>query len=861
MLGEILKLKRPKNRFLAIAICSLLIISMVTSIALLPITSAHTPAWNITTYAYVQAAINPIGVGQTTYVYMWLDKVISSALMTNDIRFHNFQLTITAPDGTKETKSWDVVSDTTSSQGYSFTPTQVGTYTFKFDFPGQTYTWSGDYQNDTYSPSSATTTLTVQQDAIPYVGQTPLPTEYWTRPIYGENPEWYIISSNWLGSGVPGYGLSNAMWSPNNVYASDAVGSQTNHVMWTKTLLEGGIVGGNGTTTQGSSYSEGSAYLGKYSNPIILDGYLYYTEPISFSGTSNGPTDCVDLATGKLIWSRTDVPALSFGYIYDVETPNQHGVYQAILFTSNFARAFDAYTGNALFNVTGVPTGIVALGPSGEHLRYTLTNKGNITNPNYYLSQWNSTNLWSWASIYPAASGTVDGSATSRYDWNVSMSGLNTATSTVSIVAVVGNIALCMAGSYPSGGGALTTVSSKPYTYYAVNINPAKGGVGTILWHNTLSQPSGNMTVLYGGADTKNGVFVENYKETMQFVGYSLSTGAKLWGPVGNQSALSYYNYDTVATGPNTQCADGKLYSTGMGGIVYCYDTSNGNLLWTYGNGGVGNSTNSGFEVPGNYPLSIYAIGNGIIYIDTHEHTVNSPIYKNALTYAINATDGTEIWTLSADSNNAVGAIADGYSTILNGYDNKIYVMGKGPSQTTVSAPTLSVTIGNSVLIQGSVTDISAGTQQNEQTARFPDGVPVSSDASMKDWMGYVYQQQVKPTDFKGVQVTLSVLDSNGNYRVIGTANTDSTGHYSFVWTPDILGKYDVTATFAGTQAYWPSAQETTFNIQDAAATATPQPTQAPSIADLYFLPISIVIIIAIFVVGAATILVQRKKP
>ena len=88
------------------------------------------------------------------------------------------------------------------------------------------------------------------------------------------------------------------------------------------------------------------------------------------------------------------IPALSFGYVYDVDNPNQHGTYPPILFTSNFAQAYDAYTGDPLFNVTGVPTGTQLLGPSGEQLKLILTNLGNATNPIMYLSQWNSSRLW-----------------------------------------------------------------------------------------------------------------------------------------------------------------------------------------------------------------------------------------------------------------------------------------------------------------------------------------------------------------------------------------------------------------------------------------------------------------------------------
>ena len=64
-------------------------------------------------------------------------------------------------------------------------------------------------------------------------------------------------------------------------------------------------------------------------------------------------------------------------------------------------------------------------------------------------------------------------------------------------------------------------------------------------------------------------------------------------------------------------------------------------------------------------------------------------------------------------------------------------------------------------------------------------------------------------------------LDSNGNYRTIGTATTDASGTYSLTWTPDIPGNYTVIATFAGTNGYWPSSAETAFNVMQApAATA-----------------------------------------
>ena len=75
----------------------------------------------------------------------------------------------------------------------------------------------------------------------------------------------------------------------------------------------------------------------------------------------------------------------------------------------------------------------------------------------------------------------------------------------------------------------------------------------------------------------------------------------------------------------------------------------------------------------------------------------------------------------------------------------------------------------------------------------------------MSDWMSYVYQQAPKPTNFTGVQVSLSVIDSNGNQYPIGTATTDETGTYSLTYTPTVPGDFKVMATFPGTNGYWPS--------------------------------------------------------
>ena len=870
-------MNKQQNVFSKKAICTvtlLLALTMILPMAAIETTTAHTPSWSIPTFAYLETPMNPVGVGQTAYVYMWLDKTPSGALMVgNDVRFHNYQLTITAPDGTTTTQKWDVIQDTTSSQSYIFTPNQIGTYKFDFYFPGQTYTWnttnspglaaaSALYYGDYYMPSNATCTLTVTQEGIiSTTGGTAIPTEYWTRPIFGENDQWYTISSNWLGAP----GASQTGQGYGSCYPGDAIGSKTAHVMWTKALQDGGVVGGTQSSTiNGATFFEGSAYLGRFKNPIILSGKLYYTEPVSFIGAVTGATVCVDLRTGQENWRRTDVPALSHGIVYDVQNPNQHGAFEPMLVAKSGTTwmLYDAYTGNFLFNATNVPTGTSEVGPNGEYLIYTLTNYGTTANPNWYMARWNSTKLWTWGNT-PSTTAVVDASSSARYDFNMSVSytGISAVASTV-IVAYHDQFAILRNGAYPSIGG-----TSFQWTYYRVNLDSSVGTVGTVQWTKTVDAPSGNQSISYSGADKSADVFIEKYKETMKYTGYSMTTGNQLWTTDGNEDALYYYSsgYNAGGNMAGATYAYGKLYVSGMAGVIYCYSLTDGKLLWTFGNGGEGNTTYSGLQVPGHYPETIYAVGDGVIYMSVTEHTVETPIYKGAMFLAINATDGTQVWALRGVRGEAqqppTGAIADGFNVFMNGYDNNIYSVGRGPSQTTVTAPTLSVTSGSSVLVQGTVTDISSGTTEAEQAARFPAGVPVSSDASMTEWMAYVYQQAAKPTDFTGVPVTLSVVDGNGNYRVIGTAQTDSSGFYSLTWTPDITGKFTLYATFAGTNGYWGSSATTAFNVDASAATPTPQATQAPSMADLYFLPAIIGIIVAIIVVGAVLALLVTKKP
>jgi hypothetical protein len=127
--------------------------------------------------------------------------------------------------------------------------------------------------------------------------------------------------------------------------------------------------------------------------------------------------------------------------------------------------------------------------------------------------------------------------------------------------------------------------------------------------------------------------------------------------------------------------------------------------------------------------------------------------------------------------------------------------------------------------------------------------------------MLYVYKQFEQPLNATGVEVIVEVFDPNNNYYEVGRTTSDASGFYSLAFTPEVTGKYTIVARFAGSQAYYGSFTETAIKVDEAVQAATPEATQAPtSIADQYFLPMSIGMIAAIAVVGAIVVLMLRKK-
>ena len=266
-------------------IAIILTLSMTASTLLIPNAYAHSPPWTIVSYAYLTVAPSPVGVGQTLSIVMWVDTALPGASVTNDIRRHDYTLTITKPNGQIETSKFPVISDTTGIQSYRFTPTEAGDYKVAFNYPEQIYTWTSStpgantaYTGDIFTAANANQTFTVQQDPIPEPTNPSLPSEYWTYPIEGQNYNWYTVASNWLSTPYirganPSFGIPGAF---------QPYGSAPNsaHIMWTKPIQYGGVVGGNATNIPGESFYQGGSYNTRFNNPIIMQNKtLLYQEP------------------------------------------------------------------------------------------------------------------------------------------------------------------------------------------------------------------------------------------------------------------------------------------------------------------------------------------------------------------------------------------------------------------------------------------------------------------------------------------------------------------------------------------------------------------------------------------------------
>ena len=828
-------MKFAKNKTIAIAITLILMLAMVTSLIVIPTVQSASTAVEAT-FLILSAAPSPIGIGQTLYVNIFMTKPTrTSGMMGVGDNFENLTVVITAPDGTTETKG-PMRADGTGGTYFSYVPSQLGNYTLQGFYPGQTLTYGTTYNGLRYLASvSSIVTVVVQQEQLPpQTTGPPLPTEYWSRPIYATNYEWGAIGGNWFGLAAGSFSTTGKYDVTGNV---DLYGTapNTGHIVWTKPSQFGGQPGTPIDANQESQYLS-TSILASYFEPIVLNGVLYTTIYTSTAVAKNWTA--IDLRTGETLWvtprGRTGSESLRMGQIYHWHSMQEYGS-AALLWTSN-GQVYDAMTGQWLANFTSWNSGTYLADYSPTTTEEGTLLSWRIVSGN--LTMWNSTRAITGSAggaLNVRPSGIINAT---RGDKNLGPTPKTIAGNNISLsIGAVTNEVILLRSSNTTQGTQITA-----------GVDPR---TGALLWGPLNQTIPINEGIASLGA--RDGVYILHNKDRGEAYGYSLTTGLLLWGPLklpGN--AWSYIEV-------GCEIAYGNAYIWDYGGYVNAVNLQTGVINWTW------TPKPAGYNTPyGIYPLWHFGTGSicdGKLFL-AEGKMYDPPMSPGAERLAINCTDGTLVWSELGWYGRMSAAHADGYMVQWNSYDKQIYTLGKGPTATTVSAsPTVSVH-GNSVLLQGMVTDESSGTKDSDRIARFPQGVAAVSDASMSHWMEYVYMQQSRPTNATGVEVTLDTIDPNGNYVHIGTVTSDASGAYSYMFTPEVSGKYTIIASFTGSESYWGSYAETAVGVSEAPATPTPLPVaaQLPPY-EIYTIGIGVAIIAAVAIVGLMILRKLRPRP
>jgi hypothetical protein len=822
-----------------LALSLILVLAFSMLVAVSSVVSADT-LLDHTTYIYVVAAPNPIGVGQATYITFFLPNTPPAQLPLATPRFgvwNGITLTITKPDRTIETRA-DLSTSYAGAGTIAYVPSMAGIYTVTASFGGQTIA-TGPAKGQYYEPSmSSPSTFNATQTPIEPAINYPLPSNYWTFPIESQNRAWNIYSGNWLAGNFPNASMSSA-WNPYTV------GPYSAHILWAKQWVTGGLMGGSfGSLQYGQGRWPGGS--NQYFTPFVANGILYVNLPeyylTSTGGTNQiGGFEAISLSTGEVLWKNTVNDSIAFMQVFSYYSTMMSGGWSYLWSTQSGTtwRMYDTLTGNLVQTLTNVPTGgKVTFGLNGELCVYYLSGP-----PRNWISMWNSTYFELQAeqsvgylygpsyepnTVWAPPVGTYNFSL--GFQWNVTIPGYTGIGFTNGIMP---NDVAVLSASIAATNTSTTmlqqmAISIRPGIYSGVN-GTQSGQQAQVLWgpiNRTTFIDNTNYERIESISYTSSHVpvYVMYSREKLQMVAYNAYTGAKMYTTEPFETAWSMFTGESN----NIQAADGKLFAGGYDGRMHCYDLATGELLWMYYIGSAGlNTPYDSWVIEGSY--SYYAIAGGMVIFGANEHSPGNPPWLGGQIWAVNETSGELVWKIDSFQYETQPLLAvDNQVLYLNFYDGKVYDIGRGPSATTVSAPLNSVNAGNTITLTGTVTDQSVGGK----------GTPAISDASMTGWMEYMYMQKPKPTDATGVQVTLIAIDSSNKEIPIGTATSDSNGNFGIAWTPATPGTYKIMATFGGTNSYWGSEASTYIAVQAApttpvvtsspAATATPAATETP---------------------------------
>ncbi len=863
LLLEELLIKNFKNKSISLFVAVLLLASTITMLTISTPSNAQQEQ-QVDVKVFLSFRPTTIGVGQELLINFW----ISPAPGAHRV-YHNLNLIITKPDGTKH----QFPMDTYPADGTMWMPwicDQAGEWTLQVDYPGE-YFPAGTYMDGKYfapgeplppgsglgfggtsqvyangarvkPASTGVQKLIVQDEMIPSWPEAQPPTDYWKRPVDEIHREWwpYIGSYPWFGPAT-----EDAMWNKlypdtnpkyNAAYAFIpwVTGPESPHIVWKRQYALSGLMGGDYGAGSFVGGGIGSWSMGPN---IILMGRAYhsYSKASTTGPGSQTYWECYDIRTGETIWERPlyagetapNIIEWTSGQV-EVEGGALKPTAPVLISISNgYLRKYSPFTGAMTANISIAPMtgnggtyymnsyvmGIQDLGADAGTERYRLIN-------------------WTTAGTSANFTSRVRGNTT------YARSALPTAQLTDFNVGIG-----CTVVSVSEGG-----------LYVGMNITSFDLLTGRQLWNKYVNEP------LYGGTSNAadHGILAV-MSANGYYLAYDLRSGNEVW-----RTRTLDYPWDASGFGSySITSAYGQLYWMAQSGI-YAVDWKTGNINWKY------EKEAPPFETPyiGSKGQTVYPTLNagicadGKIYVYSNEHTPEAPFYRGQPTMCIDVFTGKEVWSIGITGGSDMRrtevqlAVADGYLTSA-GRDGYLYCYGRGLSETTISVSQAPSTLGQKALIIGTVLDLSPAQP----------GVPCVSKESMAAQMEQIHLGAPVGGVFSGVMmgdgnygdvmlvgvpVSIDVLDPNGNYYNIGTVTSDGySGTFSCAWKPDVAGEYTITATFMGDESYGSSFATTYLTVPEG-TNATP--------TDNTVLYAVIGATIAIIVVIVLCFLIFRKK-
>ncbi len=832
-----------------------------------PIPAGVTPDIQVQTWALLSVRPTTIGLGQPVLVNLETQPAPGTERLNKD-----YTVVITKPDGTTETRVIESYPDD-GTMWFEYTPDQLGQYKLIFKFLG-TYFPAGRYLDGVGPPAANITTggslytesvyfkpYTTPERTFNVTTQlaaswplSPLPSDYWTRPAPYERREWWPILGNWPWRGPAGgdfeipLDVFNQYYPDTNRYqpghdsrglwAPWTQGPESAHVVWKRELTQAGILGGDyGVEDTNAGVFGGMGIGGDPSTygfaPIAYAGSAYQlitkNAKVMINGTIyDSPTNVwtrYDVRTGEVIWENTAMANQAPSVIeYNIGAIPSGGGFPTHVTEVNFLYIgggrlvkYRASTGLVNTNVSIAPLTTGTYYQNGYCLSVQDLGAGaaNATGGRYRLINW--TTLGTSASLATRV--------ISNISWPLS-SVPNTIDYNVNIAASVVN--------WQRAG-----------VYYGINVTGISLATGNILWTQTIydAQYSGSTDIADHGK-------IATLTLNQGFFAFDLATGKLAW-----QSEPMDYPWDAAGFGGySVQSAYGLLYRQAYSGI-YAFDWDTGKRVWKY------EALSDPYETPyvneagePTYSWNIGAnIADGKMYAYNTEHSATVPITRGWQFHCINATTGEGIWKVAipgAASKHTpdVGPIHDGYVQLFSS-DGFFYWFGKGKSATTVTAPDTAVPLGTSLLIKGTVLDLSPA-QPNTPC------VSVDSVAAM---MEHVHIQRDLPNNLTGVPVTLTAIGSDGSVTAIGETTTNAYyGTFNMPWTPSKQDTYQIIASFGGDASYGSSAAATAVTVGP--APGTPESVEIPEAIDYSMLIIGMGIAIIIVIAIVGVILYLKKK-